>query len=292
MEQVPKAVWTDSVQHLGGEDWPAHAIPLFVFTGGAAQVPRPLYREELRFSLSEDKYVQFGVKLRCGVGDRFMGGTVGIIHSPESCEALPGDQGQLLTITDITVLPDGTMVVSGVGDLDFTVRKAWMPRGMRGLQMAHVDIEPQAPQDCLILDTLLDEPTLRAFGELIRTRAPNVANLLSRKGQKFTVFAPTFDALVHHFGPEMEAAPEDFEAFAACYIVPGKIPCEALYNNRVMQAIDGTPVQVMFARWPRSDPSVNDVPMEHMDVMCCNGVIHTLAGLYPSRPHPRQRNNW
>ncbi|CAE7902837.1 unnamed protein product, partial [Symbiodinium microadriaticum] len=43
-EQVPKAVWTDSVAHLpGDEEWPLHAVPLFIF--GGVDRPRPAYRE-------------------------------------------------------------------------------------------------------------------------------------------------------------------------------------------------------------------------------------------------------
>ncbi|CAE8709940.1 unnamed protein product [Polarella glacialis] len=54
-EGIPKAIWSDSVAHLGDEPWPAHAVPLFVFSG--KDRPRPAYREEITFTLREDRYL-------------------------------------------------------------------------------------------------------------------------------------------------------------------------------------------------------------------------------------------
>mmetsp|Transcript_36077 Transcript_36077/g.92995 ORF Transcript_36077/g.92995 Transcript_36077/m.92995 type:complete len:411 (+) Transcript_36077:2-1234(+) len=281
-EAVPKSVWSDSVQHLGcGEPWPAHAIPLFVFHG--VDRPRPGYREEIRFNVSDEKYVNFCLKLRCGVGDRHGGGTVGLLQSDGAQEAFPGQPGQLVTVTGVTILPDSTVLVDAVGDLDFQVLQPWMPRGMRGLQLAHIDVAPSAPQNDLIMDTCAQEPSLSLFAELLHTRAPRIAEILSSKGP-FTVFVPTSEALSQVFGPDPQAAPEEIEAYLAAHICPGKVTCEALYSGRTMQAIDGTSLHVTYARWPRGDPCVNDIPVEHLDIVCCNGVVHTLAGVLTPLP--------
>merc|ERR1719162_2162955 len=96
-ETQPQAVWTDSVQHLGDDDWPVNAVPLFVFTGQRDR-PRPGYREEVRFSLREEKYINFALRLRCGGGDKYMGGSVGLMYSDDRREVLPGEEGQLATV--------------------------------------------------------------------------------------------------------------------------------------------------------------------------------------------------
>ena len=62
----------------------------------------------------------FALRLRCGTGDHYMGGTVGLLHNPQReevekfsstalgsvllkslCQALVGDEGQLATILDL-----------------------------------------------------------------------------------------------------------------------------------------------------------------------------------------------
>jgi len=191
-EQVPKAVWTDSVAHLpGDEEWPLHAVPLFIF--GGVDRPRPAYREEIKFTLRNDKYVSFALRLRCGTGDHYMGGTVGLMHSPDRQEALVGDKGQLATIIDLVVQPDNSVIVTALGDLDFVAARTWMPRGLRGLQLAFVDVHktktsPLQP----ILQTCNEEPGFGLFGQLL-ARAKgfeDVASALSGADGPFTVFVP------------------------------------------------------------------------------------------------------
>lgn len=289
-EAFDKKVWSDSVQHLGEDPWPAHAVPLFVFSG--VDRPRPGYREEVKFTVKDEKYVNFGLRLRCGGGDRHGGGTVGLLHSPDRTEAYPGQEGQLVTITNIIVMPDSTLIVSAVGDLPFRVHRAWMPRGLRGLQCAVVEVEPAAPTLDSILETCTLEATLRRFVGLLELTAPDVARQLGDAGSKFTVFVPTtrvLDAAMRGLSDEPStlrewAAKPDVQAMLLCHVVPGRLPLEALYSGRGLTAIDGTPLVVTFGRWPRGDPRVNDVPMEHMDIMCANGVVHSMDGmLAPAR---------
>lgn len=289
-EALPQCVWSDSVQHLGEDPWPAHAVPLFVFYG--ADRPRPAYREEVKFLVKEDKYVNFGLRLRCGGGDRYMGGSVGLVHSPDRREACPGQDGQLVTITDIIVNPDNTIIVHAVGDLPFRVQRAWMPRGLRGLQCAIVEVEPAAPRLETILDTCDQESGLRRFGRLLRAAAPAAAARLADPGEKFTVFVPTTNALNAALGglrDEDLVGRPDVEAVLVAHIVPGRVACEALYNGRALTAIDGSSLIVSFKTWPRGDPRVNDLLVEHMDVMCANGVIHTIDGLLTPNPAPAGR---
>lgn len=291
VEDVPQCVWTDGMMHLHTEEsWPAHAVPLFVFCG--PDRPRPAYREEIKFTLKDEKYVNFALRMRCGGGDRFAGGTIGLIHNPECQEALPGEEGQLVTITSLTVLPNNTVIVICIGDLPFRIRRVWMPRGLRGLQMAIVDVEPAAP--CLdpILPTCDSEKPLRRFVRLLRAAAPQVAAMLEDMSGKFTVFCPTTRTLDMAFGSAADedfAGREDVQALLACHVVQQRVPCEALYTGRALTALDGTPLIVTFGKWPRGDPCVNGLPIEHLDIMCANGVIHTVSGLLTPSPGPTRR---
>jgi len=293
-EGVPKAVWTDSVLHLPeDEPWPLHAIPLFVFSG--KDRPRPQYREEIRFTLRNEKYVSFGLRLRCGTGDHYMGGTIGLLHNPERQEAIPGDVGQLATVTDLIVQRDNTVIVTAVGDLDFTVAQTWMPRGLRGLQLAFVDVQQGAGEATLsVLHTCLDEPGFGLFGQLLAQGGPpGLAEALSGADGPFTVFVPRDDALHMALGggsiEDMLQHPY-LQATLACHVVKGKIPFEALYSGRTLQGIDGTVLMVTFERWPRSGPRVNDIPAEHMDIFCRNGIVHSLVGVLTPAPRPSKRN--
>merc|ERR1719469_1164880 len=107
--------------------------------------------------------MNFGLRLRCGGGDRYNGGTIGLVHDPERMEAAPGSEGQLVTITEIVVMPDSTIVVTAVGDLPFRVQRAWMPRGFRGLQCAVVEVTPAAPRLEPLLQTCASESILSRF---------------------------------------------------------------------------------------------------------------------------------
>ncbi|CAJ1457036.1 unnamed protein product [Effrenium voratum] len=244
-EQIPKAVWSDSVAHLAPEEeWPLHAVPLFIF--GGVDRPRPAYREELKFTLRNDKYVSFALRLRCGTGDHYMGGTIGLLHNPERTEALAGDEGQLATILDLVVQPDNSVIVTAIGDLDFTVARTWMPRGLRGLQLAFVDVHrSKVPALQPLLRTCDEEPGFALFGQLV-ARAhgfEQVAEALNGADGPFTVFVPRDDQLFAALGggsvEEMLQTPY-LQAILACHIVRGKVPFEALYSGRTLKAIDGS----------------------------------------------------
>jgi len=285
-EAQPTAVWSDSCAHLTDE-WPAHAVPLFVFAG--RDRPRPEHREKLRFVLNEEKYITYGIRLRCGGGDRYKGGTIGLIHSPNRGEALPGDVGQLATIVDIIAMPDNTLVVDAVGDLEFTVTKAWMPRGYRGLQLGHINAIPAANPIEAIWPTLASEPDFTVFARLLKEGAPKLAEALSipGAGRCFTVFAPTnrsFFEAFHGATEEDLLGMPDLEQLMCCHVVEGKLNCEAFFNGRTIRSVCGTVLETKFTRWPRGDPRVNDIAIEHMDISVSNGVIHSIAGVLTSKP--------
>jgi len=278
-EAQPQAVWTDSIQHLGDDEWPVNAVPLFVFTGQRDR-PRPGYREEIKFRLREDKYINFAIRLRCGGGDRYMGGSIGLMYSEERREVMPGEEGQLATILDIVVQLDNSIQVTCVGDLPFRVMRAWLPRGLRGLQMALVDVMKVAPRLQPILQTCESEPDMQLFAEVLKG-VPGMADLLSGPGP-FSVFVPmrrSFDLSAQ----ELLANPR-LESVVRCHISTTHVPLEAMYSGRPLQAIDGTLLIVSFGQWPRGDPMVNDIPIEHMDIQCSNGVIHLIDGVLTPKP--------
>jgi len=278
-EAQPQAVWTDSVQHLGDDLWPAHAVPLFVFTGQRDR-PRPGYREEVKFTLREDKYINFAIRLRCGGGDKYMGGCIGLMYSEDRREVMPGEEGQLATILDITVTLDNSIRVTVVGDLPFRVTRAWLPRGLRGLQMALVDVMKIAPRLPGILETCLTEPDMQLFAEILKG-LPDIADLLSGPGP-FTVFVPmnqSFDLSAE----ELLSNPR-LQSVVRCHISTMHVPLEAMYSGRSLNAIDGTLHIISFGQWPRGAPIVNDISIEHMDIQCSNGVIHLIDGVLTPKP--------
>lgn len=278
-EAQPQALWTDSVQHLGDELWPVNAVPLFVFTGQRDR-PRPGYREEIHFNLRDDKYINFAIRLRSGGGDKYMGGTIGLMYSATRKEVQPGEEGQLCTILDLTNMQDGSVRVTAVGDLPFRVMRAWLPRGLRGLQMGLVDVMKVAPRLLPILETCDSEPDMELFGQVLRG-LPEIAQYLSGPGP-FTVFAPmnrSFDLSAE----ELLANPR-LESVVRGHISLTHVPLEAMYSGRPVHAIDGTLLMVHFSQWPRGGPTVNDIPVEHMDIQCSNGVIHLIDGVLTPNP--------
>mmetsp|Transcript_32265 Transcript_32265/g.57036 ORF Transcript_32265/g.57036 Transcript_32265/m.57036 type:complete len:373 (+) Transcript_32265:92-1210(+) len=277
-ESLPQAVWSDSCAHLGNESWPQNAVPLFIFSG--RDRPRPGYRDEFRFTLREEKYVIFALRLRSGGGDKYMGGTVGLIHSPDKAEVMAGHEGQLVTIVDLVVNMDNSIIVSAIGDLPFTVMRAWMPRGHRGLQMALVDVHKVAPRIGSVLQVCSSEPGIELFAHLFRGM-PTLAEVLAGNGP-FTVFVPVNDAF--DMSEEELLSNPGLEAVVRCHICPDSVKVEGMYAGRTLHALDGTLLTITFTQWPRGGPMVNGIPIEHMDLPCSNGVIHCIGGVL--RPNP------
>mmetsp|Transcript_57925 Transcript_57925/g.167937 ORF Transcript_57925/g.167937 Transcript_57925/m.167937 type:complete len:187 (-) Transcript_57925:192-752(-) len=181
-----------------------------------------------------------------------------------------------------------------IGDLPFRVRKAWMPRGLRGLQVAIVDVEPAAPRLDRILPTCEAERPLERFAQVMRLAAPQLVALLEDPtlGTNYTVFCPSSQVLERALGDlrdEEIAGRQDIEALLACHIVPNRVAMEALYNGRALTALDGTALIVTFGKWPKGDPQVNGVPIENSDMLCANGVIHTISGLLTPKQAPTGR---
>lgn len=286
-EPPPKKVWSDSCSHLPHADpWPQHAVPLWVFTG--TDRPRPAFKEQVRFRLTGDKYVNFATRLLNGKGDHYKGGTVGLVYSPDRLEATPGTEGQLVMVTDVTIMQDATAMVTCVGDLTFTVQHSWIPRGLNGLQLATITAKDAAPRSETITEALLAEPTMNVFGRMLAA-VPDLAETLDRPGA-YTMFAPTNEALyMLGLSEEELVSRPDLASLVAAHFCPGKVTCQAMYSGRTLRSYDGTILQLAFARWPRAAPSVNDVPIEHMDIPCSNGVIHSLVGMLGSSPAPSRR---
>jgi len=242
--------------------------------------PRPGYREEVRFSLREEKYINFALRLRRGGGDKYMGGSVGLMYSDDRREVLPGEEGQLATVLDIVIQLDNSISVTCVGDLPFRVQRAWLPRGLRGLQMAQVEVMKVAPRLSPILQSCEMEPDMQLFAQVLQG-CPEINQLLNQPGP-FTVFVPmnrSFDLSAE----ELLANPR-LESVVRCHVSLTHVPLEAMYSGRPLQAIDGTLLIVSFAQWPRGGPMVNDIPIEHMDIQCSNGVIHLIDGVITPNP--------
>lgn len=284
-EAQPSAVWSDSVQHLGDDDWPVNAVPLFVFTGQRDR-PRPGYREEVKFRVREDKYMSFAIRLRAGGGDRYMGGSIGLMYTDDRRETMPGEEGQLATVLDIVIQLDNSIELTVVGDLPFRVMRAWLPRGWRGLQMAIVDVMKVAPRLTHILGTCEVEPDMELFAQVLKG-LPALAQMLTGPGP-FTAFVPmnrSFDLSAE----ELFANPR-LESVVQCHISTTHVPLEAMYSGRPLHAVDGTLLMVSFSQWPRGGPMVNGIPIEHMDIQCSNGVIHLIDGVLtpdPARGRPK-----
>lgn len=284
-EAVPQAVWTDSCAHLGDDSWPASSVPLFIFSG--KDRPRPAYRDQFRFTLREEKYIIYALRLRNGGGDKYMGGTIGLVHSPEKAEVMPGHEGQLATIVDLVINLDNSVIVTAIGDLPFVVQRSWFPRGYRGLQAALVEAMKTGPRIGGILPMCSSEPGIELFAQLFRGM-PTLAELLAGPGP-FTVFVPMNDAF-DMSDEELLSNPE-LEAVVRCHICQDRVPCEAMYSGRTLHAMDGTLLNITFTQWPRGGPMVNDIPIEHMDIQCSNGVIHAINGVLrpaPARTRPRR----
>jgi uncharacterized surface protein with fasciclin (FAS1) repeats len=283
-EDIPQAVWSDGCQHLANEDtWPSHGIPIFIFCG--RDRPRPNLREQFKFVIRDEAYVNFLVRMRCGAGDRYAGGSIGLVHSPDRRESSAGCEGQMVMITDMIVNNDSSVIVTAVGDLEFRVLQAWIPRGMQGIQMAHVELAKRTTHLDPILETCDLEPALTRFGSLLRS-VPSIEQTLQQAGP-FTVFVPSAEALSAALDGVPEAAlSARLEAILRCHICEGKVAQIAMYSGRVLKAIDGTVLTLTFGHWPRGDPRINGVPVEQMDVMCTNGIIHGLSAMLTPNPKP------
>jgi hypothetical protein len=285
-DEVPQKVWTDSLLHLSkDQEWPAHAVPLFVFSG--QDRPRPAYREQIKIVLTDDMYKTFILKFRCGIGDRYDGGSIGLVHSPNRREAHPGFDGQLVMVTNIMVNPDTSVTITCIGDLDFRVINAWMPRGLMGLQLGTVEVVRIDLELEPILETCRVTQGVSLFGRLV-SRLPGLAELLSSPNQ-FTVFAPTDEALISLVvgadDPEEALLSHPaLEGVLRCHVCQGRVARAGLYNDRNFRSIDGTMLNVTFGVWPRAEPAVNGVPIVKMDVPCKNGVVHNIDGVLQPKP--------
>eukprot|EP00927_Polykrikos_kofoidii_P031368 TRINITY_DN26993_c0_g1_i1.p1 TRINITY_DN26993_c0_g1~~TRINITY_DN26993_c0_g1_i1.p1 ORF type:complete len:396 (-),score=55.51 TRINITY_DN26993_c0_g1_i1:198-1385(-) len=286
-EGLQSAIWSDGHSHLGDDSWPAHAVPLWVFTG--KDRIKPEYKEEVKFTLHDEKYINFAVRLKCGVGDRYGGGSVGIIHSPDRSETYPGAEGQLIQITEVMVQPNNTVVITAVGDLGFRVLESWMPRGLMGLQLGFIEAIPGAGKRVVsIFDTCVRDPSMILFAKMARV-VPGLADALS-SGGPFTIFLPTSEAITNlGFFEDDLLQRSDLDQLLGCHMCRGKVLSDAMYSGRTFQALDGTILHMTFQQWPRGNPRVNEVPVQHMDILCLNGVIHTLCGMMSPSPACERR---
>jgi len=265
-----------------------HSVPLFVFQ--PEDLPKIAYREEVQFKLTSEVYVTFALRLRCGIGDHYGGGSVGIVSS-DGHEVLPGTPGQLIMVTSTEAHPDNSVVVEAVGDLPFIVKRSWCPRGTRGMQFAFVEVQPVSVRNLSIVEACQEDEHLSLFAKLVQA-VPNFADAFATQRGPFTVFVPTNDVLQQHGLTEeslRHISSEQLETLLRCHTCLGKFPLESMYAGRTLKTLNSSVLMMGFARWPRLGPRVNDVPCESMDLMCVNGVIHVVEGLLggasvPDRP--------
>jgi uncharacterized surface protein with fasciclin (FAS1) repeats len=127
---------------------------------------------------------------------------------------------------------------------------------------------------------------MQLFAEVVRG-VPEIAQILMSPGP-LSVFVPanrSFDLSAE----EILSNPR-LESVLRCHIVANHIPLEAMYSGRPIHAIDGTLHTVSFSHWPRGGPMVGDVPIDHMDIQCSNGIIHLISGVLapaPARGRPK-----
>lgn len=194
-------------------------------------------------------------------------------------------------VTDLIVQPDTSILLHCIGDLPFEIVNCWAPRGGKGLQIAMVQMASVAPRLGCIPATCVMDPDLGLFGRMIDS-IPEIRQALSAKGP-FTVFAPTDEALASAGLAEEDllARPELVEALISCHSCKGKVSLEAMFNDRTMHALDGSILRINFAKWPKHEPTVNDIPIKHTDIMCLNGVVHPISGVMRPEPINRRRRN-
>lgn len=195
----------------------------------------------------------------------------------------------MITIMDVVVQPNNSIIITAVGDVDFVIKRTWMPRGLQGLQMAFIGAGKSRGGLDPITETCATEHNMTCFARMLQA-TPRLWEELS-SGGPLTAFVPTNEGL-SSLGISEDTLLEhpELETILRSHVCRGKVAYEAMYSGRTFQALDGTILQVAFGRWPRSNPSINGVPFEHMDVLCSNGVIHSVIGLLTSSPaHGRRR---
>merc|ERR1711865_218896 len=215
-------VWSETNTHLT-EGWPQQGVPCITFSN---PVPHVNYKEECRFDIRDDKYACLAIRFRNGAGDHYGGGTVALFHSPDGDEIHPGSIGQMVMVIKIIVNRDNSITLRALGDLRCRVTKAWLPRGMRGLQCAFIESCEAAPQSHTILEVAESRKGMETFGKLCR-KVPELAQLLISPGP-LTVFVPSNDAFVElerSTGVTVEDLMNrpDLGHLLACHISRGRI---------------------------------------------------------------------
>lgn len=288
------SVWSQSNMLLV-EDWPAQAIAVIAMEG---EPPHVNFKEEIRFEVYEEKYQSLCVRMRNGESDHYDGGSVALFHSPDGREIPVGAIGQLLMITKLIVNRDNSITIRALGDLRCQIKKTWMPRGFRGLQMAVVDTIEAAPDKHFMLEVAEKDPELQTLARLWRS-VPALAELLMGPGP-LTAFAPTDDAfaeLERRLGCTVDDLMKrpDFEAILACHISMGRVGYPQFYNNRDFEGLEGSLGQISFSQWPRGTVRFNGAVVSRFDIICKNGVMHAIdevlqpgysAGKRPTAPNP------
>jgi uncharacterized surface protein with fasciclin (FAS1) repeats len=287
-------VWSQSNMLLV-EDWPAQGVPIIVMEN---KPPHVNFKEEIRFEVHDDKYGALAIRMRNGEGDHHGGGSVGLFWSPDGKEVPVGALGQVLMVTKLIVNRDNSITIRALGDLRCQMKKTWMPRGFRGLQMAYVDTIEAAPDKHYMLEVAEKDPELTTLSRLWRS-VPGLVDLLMGPGP-LTAFAPTdkaFAELERRLGFTMDDFMQrpDFQAILACHICHGRVGYPQFYNGRDFEALEGSLGQVSFSQWPRGTVRFNGAVVSRFDIICKNGVMHAIdevlqpgysAGKRPTQPNP------
>lgn len=114
-----------------------------------------------------------------------------------------------------------------------------------------------------------------SFKTLVKAvKAAGLADTLSEEGP-FTLFAPSDEAFAKLPKGTVENLlkdPEKLKSILTYHVVPGKVTAAEVKNLRTARTIQGQNISIDTTRGVR----VNDANVVRTDMLCDNGVIHTI----------------
>jgi uncharacterized surface protein with fasciclin (FAS1) repeats len=114
-----------------------------------------------------------------------------------------------------------------------------------------------------------------SFKTLVKAvKAAGLQDTLSREGP-FTVFAPSDEAFAKLPEGTVENLlkdPKKLKSILTYHVVPGKVTAAEVKNLRTAKTVQGQNVRIDTTRGVR----VNDANVVRTDMLCDNGVVHTI----------------
>lgn len=123
-----------------------------------------------------------------------------------------------------------------------------------------------------IVDDLVAAGSFRTLVKAVK--AAGLADTLSKEGP-FTVFAPSDEAFAKLPEGTVENLlkdPKKLKSILTYHVVPGKVTAAEVKNLRTAKTVQGQDVRIDTTRGVR----VNDANVVSTDMLCDNGVIHTI----------------